>query len=348
MSKIEIELFSDTKTRPTPAMRQAMAEAPVGDEQQGNDPTVNALCERVADLLGKPAAVFLPSGTMCNQIALLMHCARGDEVICDRTSHLINFEAGGGAALAGAMFRALAGARGIFTAEQIEEAIRAPSRYAPRSRLVSIEQTTNLGGGAVWSLAQLRAVSAVARQKGLALHMDGARLMNAVVASGVSAREFAADMDTVWLDLTKGLGCPIGAVLAGSQEMIQGAWQWKQRIGGAMRQAGIVAAAGLYALDHHVERLAQDHAHAAELAKGLARIPGIVVEPVETNIILFNVAATGQGAESFSLELFNHGLRLGAVDAHRLRAVTNLDFPAQALPVAIDIIRRVATQGQRS
>ena len=348
MSRMEIELFSDTKTRPTHAMRQAMAQAEVGDEQQGNDPSVNALCARVAELLGKPAAVFLPSGTMCNQIALLLHCQRGDEVICDQTSHLINFEAGGGAALAGAMFSPLAGKRGIFTAAQVQAALRAPSRYSPRSRLLSIEQTTNLGGGAVWSLEQIRAVTAVARDNGLALHMDGARLMNAVVASGVPAKEFAADMDTVWLDLTKGLGCPIGAVLAGSQELIDGAWQWKQRIGGAMRQAGIVAAAGLYALDHHVERLAQDHAHAAELARGLAGIAGIVVEPVETNIVLFNVAATGQNAESFCRELMTHGLRLSAVGANTLRAVTHLDVSTPGLHAAIDVIRRVATQGRTS
>lgn len=343
---IEIDLFSDTQTRPTLAMRQAMAEAKVGDEQHGNDPTVNALCERVAAMLGKQDAIFLPSGTMCNQIALLLHCSRGDEVICDRTSHLVNAEGGGGAALAGAMFGQVTGARGIFTPAQAEAAVRPPSRYAPRTRLIAIEQTTNLGGGAVWSPDEIRAVTAVARRHGLAMHMDGARLMNAVVASGREPAAFSADMDTVWLDLTKGLGCPLGAVLAGTRDLMEQARAWKQRIGGAMRQAGIVAAAGLHALDHHVARLAQDHENAATLAHGLSTIPGLAVEPAETNIVLFDIAGTGLTAEAFCQATAARGLRLSTIGGTRLRAVTHLDVPASAVPTAVDIIRRAAETGR--
>lgn len=327
-------------------MRQAMAEAEVGDEQSGRDPTVNALCERVANLLGKPSAIFLPSGTMCNQIALLVHCSRGDEVICEETSHMINYEAGGGAAIAGSMFRCLVGQRGMFTAEQTERAIRPPSRGSPRSRLVVVEQTTNVGGGAVWPIAELTAVASVARHHGLAMHMDGARLMNAVVAGRRPAAEFAAEMDTVWLDLTKGLGCPFGAVLAGPNDLIENACVWKQRLGGAMRQAGIMAAAGLYALDHHVERLAADHENAAALARGIAEIPGLTVEPSQTNMVFFDVAATGLDAMAFCRASMELGLLVSPAGATRIRAVTHLDFPASALPRALNIIRSIAGRGQ--
>ena len=293
MSSDAVNLFSDTQTRPTEAMRQAMAHAEVGDEQRLADPTVNALQERVAELLGQEAAVFLPSGTMCNAIAFRLHVRPGgDEVILDRTSHPVNYEAGGPAALSGAMLRALDGDGGIFTADQVEAAVRpAGDRYGPRSRLVSVEQTTNIGGGRVWPLEQVRAVLDVAARHELRTHMDGARLMNAVVASGVPAAEFAGGFDTAWIDFTKGLGAPVGAVLAGSRELIDEAWRYKQMIGGAMRQAGIVAAAGLYALDHHVERLADDHANARRLAEGLAELPGVDIDlaRVETNIVVFGV-----------------------------------------------------------
>ena len=233
---IEIDLYSDTQTRPSKPMREAMAKAEVGDEQQGSDPTVNALNERVADLLGKEDALFLPSGTMCNQIALLVHCRPGEEVICDRTAHIVTSEGGGGAALASVMFNTVDGERGIFTAAQAEAAIRPDSRYAPRSKLVEVEQTNNRGGGAVWPVAAIADVAATARKHGLSVHMDGARLPNAVVASGQTARAMTAPVDSVWIDLTKGLGCPVGAVLAGSKAFITEAWRWKQRIGGAMRQ----------------------------------------------------------------------------------------------------------------
>jgi len=343
---IEIDLYSDTQTRPTKAMRKAMAEAEVGDEQQKGDPTVTKLCERVADLLGKEDAIFLPSGTMCNQIALLVHVRHGEEVICDRTSHIVNSEGGGGAALAGAMFRCLDGARGMFSAEQVEAAIRVDNRYNPRQVLLEVEQTSNGGGGSVWPAERIRAVAAVARKHKLATHMDGARLMNAVVASGTSAKEFCRDMDSVWLDLTKGLGCPVGAVLAGPKDFIKEAWRWKQRLGGSMRQAGVIAAAGLHALDHHVDRMAEDHKNAKTLAQGLAEIPGLAVEPVETNMVFFDVGATGLTGVQFNEALKRYGVRVSVGSERRVRALTHLDISAAAIPKALDAIRRVAMRNE--
>ena len=261
MTQVRIELYSDTKTRPTAAMREAMARAEVGDEQHFEDPTVTELTARMAEMLGKEDAVLLPSGTMCNQIAAAVHCRAGDEIIADRTAHILNFEAGGAAVLARANALMLDGARGVFGPEQLEAAIRPDNRYKPRSRLVAVEQTANLAGGTVWPLETVRAVAEVARHHDLALHMDGARLLNAVVASGVEARIWSQLFDTVWVDFSKGLGCPVGAALAGSKAFIAAAWRWKQRIGGSMRQAGVLAAAALHALDHHVARLADVGEH---------------------------------------------------------------------------------------
>ncbi len=340
--KIDIDLYSDTQSKPSKAMRAAMVAAEVGDEQQGRDPTVTQLIERVADLMGKEDALFLPSGTMCNQIALLVHCRPGDEVLSDKTSHLIHSEGGGASALAGVMMRGLDGTRGVFTGAQVEAAIRPDTNSAPRTSLVEIEQTANLGGGSVWPLAAIKDVAAAAKKRNLVLHMDGARLMNAVVASGTPAKDFAKDMDTVWLDLTKGLGCPFGAVLAGPKPFVKEAWRWKQRMGGAMRQAGIMAAAGLYALDHNIDRLAEDHANARALAKGLADVPGIKVEPAETNIVFLDISGTGIKARDFNQGLARHGVRLSIFSDTRMRALTHLDIPAAAIPKAVDAIRRVA------
>ncbi|MBM3571266.1 MAG: low specificity L-threonine aldolase [Alphaproteobacteria bacterium] len=337
-----IDLYSDTRTRPTVAMRRAMAEAEVGDEQASEDPTVNELVRRVALLLGKEDAVFLPSGTMCNEIAILVHCRAGDEIITDQTSHIINFEGGAPAALAGAMIRPVVGRRGIFGAADVEAAIRPGGRHAPPTRLVEVEQTANLGGGAVWPKEALDGVTGVARRHGLATHMDGARLMNAVVASGIGAAEQAAGFDSVWIDFSKGLGCPVGVALAGSKAFIAQAWRWKQRLGGAMRQAGIIAAAGLYALDHHVTRLADDHAAAQALARGLAEISGIVVEPVDTNIVYFNVSGTGMSDAEFVAGLSQRHVRMGAFGGGRIRAVTHLDVPMSAIPHALAAARAVA------
>lgn len=327
MREGSINLNSDTQTRPTPGMRQAMAEAEVGDEQSGLDPTVHQLCAQVADLLGKEDAVFLPSGTMCNAISVLVHCRPGDEIYADRTSHLIHYEAGAAAALAGAHIQPLDGERGIYTADTLRASLREESRYGPRPRLVAIEQTTNLGGGTVWPLDGIQEVVEVARSRDLALHMDGARLLNAVVASGVSARRFAAPFDSAWLDLSKGLGCPMGAVLAGSHSFIEEAWRWKQRLGGAMRQAGILAAAGLHALERHVDRLSEDHDNARRFGEIVSQSEGVRVvgETVETNIVFVDVTSAGTSAHDVSARLEDRGINIGAVDDAVLRAVTHLD-----------------------
>jgi threonine aldolase len=341
-----VDLFSDTATKPTLAMRHFMCDAEVGDEQRGEDPTVNLLQEMVADLLGKEAALFLPSGTMCNEIAFAVHCRPGDEIIMDRTAHPLNFEAGGPAALTGALMRPLDGVRGIFTAEQVREAIRGAGRYFPRSRVVSVEQTTNLGGGACWPLAAIESVCAAAREHGLATHLDGARLFNAVVATGVSARQYAAPFDSAWIDLSKGLGAPVGAVLAGSRAFIAEAWRFKQRFGGAMRQAGIIAAGGVYALRHHVERLAEDHEHARRLAWGLAEIRGIALDPreVQTNIVIFDVGGTGLTAEAFVERCAReHNVRFSSLGPALVRAVTHLDISREDVERAILAVARVAS-----
>jgi threonine aldolase len=337
-----IDLYSDTHTTPTPGMRRAMAEAEVGDEQMFLDPTVNRLCKRVAELLGKDAAVYLPSGTMCNQIAVRVHCRQGDEVILEASAHPFHAESGGPAALAGVMMRPIQGERGMFTGEQVQAAIRPASfRHAPRSRLLEVENTSNLGGGAVWPRAAIHEVTAVAREHGLACHMDGARLLNAVVASGVPAADYVAPFDSVWIDFSKGLGAPVGAVLAGSRDFIHEAWRIKQQIGGAMRQAGIIAAACLYALDHHVERLADDHANARYLAEGLAGIPGIELDPatVETNIVWFDVRAR-LGADELAATLKERGVLIGAFGPTRMRAVTHLDVDRAGIDAALEIFRR--------
>jgi threonine aldolase len=339
-----VNLYSDTQTRPTPAMRKAMAEAEVGDEQKLDDPTVIALCERVAELLGHEAAVFLPSGTMCNAIAFRLHTRPGgDEVVLHRTSHPIIAEAGGPAAISGAVLCPVEGERGMFDADTLRAHLRpAGDRYMPRSRLVSLEQTTNIAGGRVWPLEQMRSVLEVARAAGVRAHLDGARLMNAVVASGVAARDWASIFDTAWLDFTKGLGAPVGAVLAASRELIDEAWRYKQMWGGSLRQAGIIAAAGLYALDHNVDRLAEDHANARVLAEGLAELAGIELDPadVETNIVVFGV----RDAAAFTAALEREGVLMSTVGPDRVRAVTHLDVARADIDTALAAVRRMIDQ----
>jgi threonine aldolase len=324
MADATVNLYSDTQTRPTEGMRRAMAEAEVGDEQRLRDPTTTALQERVAGLLGHEAALFLPSGTMCNAISFRLHVRPGgDEILLDRTSHPINAEAGGPAAISSAMLQALDGDGGRFTAAQVREAIRPPDRYLPRSRLVSVEQTTNLAGGHIWPLEQIRDVLEVAGAHGMRAHLDGARLLNAVVATGVSAADYARGFDTAWIDFTKGLGAPIGACLAASRDLIAEAWRYKQMWGGSFRQSGIAAAAGLYALDHHVERLAEDHANARFLAERLAELPGVELDPaaVETNIVIFTVP----DPDGFVDALARAGIEVSRVGPTMIRMVTHLD-----------------------
>jgi threonine aldolase len=339
---VAVDLFSDTVTRPTADMRRFMCEAEVGDEQLREDPTVNLLQETVAELLGKEAALFLPSGTMCNQVAFAVHCRAGDEILLQELGHPLLYEVGGPAAMVGAVLRPLTGPRGLYTAEQVRDAIRPPAYYMPRTRAVSVEQTSNVAGGVCWPLQQIDAVCETAHAAGLVAHMDGARLLNAVVASGTSARAFAAPFDSVWIDLSKGLGAPMGAVLAGSSAFITDAWRFKQRFGGAMRQAGIMAAGGLYALRHHVDRLAEDHEQARRLATGLAAIPGVTIDPdrVETNIVIFDVSGTGITGEAFgSRTLASHGVRFSVLGLTTVRAVTHLDIPSGGIERALEAAR---------
>jgi threonine aldolase len=329
-----INLYSDTQTRPSRAMREAMANAEVGDEQRGLDPTVNALCDEVAELLGKEAAVFLPSGSMCNQIAVRLHIRPlGDEMYLHRLAHPITAEAGGAAAMSGAMIMPLDGDGGKFTGDALRAQMRDPlDRHEPRSRLVTIEQTTNLGGGRVWPLAQIEEVLAVAAEHDLRTHLDGARLLNATVASGESAAAYAAGFETAWIDFSKGLGAPIGACLAGSQELIDEAWRYKQMFGGSMRQAGIVAAGARYGLQHNVERLGEDHANAKLLAEGLAEIDGVEIDPttVETNIVIFDVA----DASNLHDRLKAAGVETSLLEG-RVRMVTHLDVDRAGIEMAL-------------
>jgi threonine aldolase len=323
-------------------MRRFMCEAEVGDEQQREDPTVNLLQEMIADLLGKESALFLPSGTMCNQIAFAVHCRAGDEILLQELAHPLLYEAGGAAAMIGAVFRPLGAPNGFFTAEQVRRSIRPPVHYMPRTRAISIEQTSASLGGVCWPLEQVRDVCTAAHADGLVAHMDGARLFNAAVATGTAVRAFAAPLDSVWVDLSKGLGAPVGAVLAGSRDFIERAWVFKQRFGGAMRQAGIIAAAGVYALRHHVDRLAEDHQRARELAHGLGQIRGITLDPgsVETNIVLFDVGDTGLSGESFAARtLASHGVRFSVLGPATVRAVTHLDIPPRGIEQALDAVR---------
>jgi threonine aldolase len=334
MPDSSVNLYSDTQTVPDAAMRAAIANAEVGDEQRGQDPTVNALCAEVAELLGKEAAVFLPSGSMCNQIAVRLHIRPlGDEMYLHRLAHPVNAEVGGAAVLAGAMVMPLEGEGGKFTAAALRERMRDPEdSHEPRSRLVMVEQTTNLGGGRVWPLGQIEEVLEVAREFGLRTHLDGARLLNATVASGVSAATFAAGFETAWIDFSKGLGAPIGACLAGSAELIEEAWRYKQMLGGSMRQGGFAAAAARHALQHNVERLAEDHANARFLAEGLAEIDGVRIDPatVESNIVIFDVA----DAKALHDELQAVGVDTSLLEG-RVRMVTHLDVDRAGIERAL-------------
>jgi threonine aldolase len=343
MNQLRVDLYSDTQSRPTAQMRRYMLDAEVGDEQRGEDPSVTRLCEMVADLLGKEAAIFLPSGTMCNEIAYRVHCEPGDEIIVDKTGHALHFETGGPAALSGVMTRPLDGVRGIFSAEQVRAAIRRPGRHDPASRLLSVENTSNLGGGTVWPIERIGEVTAVAREAGLRSHLDGARLMNAVVASGIPARDYAAPFDSVWICLTKGLAAPVGAVLAGSDEFIGRAWRFKHQFGGAMRQAGMIAAAGIYALEHHVERLAEDHDNARRFAELIAEIPGIHLDlgAVQTNMVYFDTGASGLSAPQVNERLLARGVRIGDIDNTLMRAVTHIDVDRAGVEEAARVLREV-------
>jgi threonine aldolase len=338
---VRINLLSDTQTRPTPGMREAIARAEVGDEQIGDDPTVNLLCERVADLLGKEAAVFMPSGTMCNVAATLSHCRPGDEILAHETAHIIAREGGAHAALGGFQITALPGADGQFTPDTFRKALHPRTRYQPPQIVVSVEQTANIGGGTIWKKADLDEVVKIAKSGGLITHMDGARLLNACIATGISARDMAMGWDSAWLDFSKGLGAPVGAVIAGSRAFIDDVWRWKQRLGGSMRQAGICAAACTYALDHHVDRLAEDHANARALARGLLQIKGMEVQQPETNLVFFKSDGAGVTGADMIAALQARGVLLAMMDG-RIRACTHLDVTAAMIEETVGFVRDIA------
>lgn len=344
-----IRLSSDTETRPSAAMREAIAAAVVGDEQKGKDPTVNELQERVAELLGTERALWFPGGTMCNFVALKVHTDPADALLADWMSHVVRAESGGLAFSSGLILETIPTERGIFDISQLRSALErlgtVPPPYGPRPRLLCVEQTHNIAGGTVWPEEQLRDVADFAHERGMAVHMDGARLLNASVAAGVSPAVFTRAVDSVWIDFTKGLGAPVGAVLAGSERFIDEARRYKHVFGGAMRQAGIVAAACLYALDHNVERLAEDHTHAQALAAGLTTMPGIAVrnpEP-ETNMVYFDASSTGATNSAFVEVLGARGVEVSEVYGG-IRAVTHLDISAEDIHRTLAVVAKSAAE----
>jgi threonine aldolase len=338
MATAPIDLRSDTVTRPTPAMRRAMAEAEVGDDVYGEDPTIRTLQDRVAERLGLEAAVYVPSGTQGNQLAIGVHTRPGEEVILEEGSHPYHYENGAIAALWGAQPRTVVGQRGILTPDQIKAASRGNDDHLPRSRLLILENTHNRGGGTVWKPAVFADAVAAGRSAGLLVHLDGARLFNAEVAAGAPASTWARLTDSTTVCFSKGLGAPVGSVLAGSNAFVTEARRLRKRLGGGMRQAGILAAACLYALDHHVARLAEDHENARALARRLAEIPGVRVEldRVETNMVYAEVSVD---ARALVPRLRAAGLLVNAVGPHALRLVCHLDVDRPACERAADILR---------
>jgi threonine aldolase len=338
-----IDLRSDTATRPSKEMRKFMAEAEVGDEQIREDPTVNKLQDMVAELTGKEAALFLPSGTMCNGIGIKIHTQPGDKIILERNAHPFTSEAGGPALMSGVMTTLVDGDRGIFTSEDVRALVPPVSFHSAPTTLILFENTHNKGGGKVWPLETLNSAADTAHELGVATHMDGARLLNAVVATDIPARIWAEKMDTVWIDLSKGLGAPVGGVLAGTREMMEKARRYKHMFGGAMRQAGIIAAAGVYSLEHNVERMAEDHENARRLADGLSAIDGIemVHDTIETNLVFFNVEKTGKSAPDIAAALKEKGVLMGAQGATGFRAVTHLDVSMDDIETALTAMNEV-------
>jgi threonine aldolase len=336
-----IDLRSDTVTKPTPAMRKAMAEAEVGDDVFGEDPTANALQEKVAKILEKETSIFVPSGTMANQLAIKSHTQPGDEVIIEATGHPYNFEGGAGAALSGIQFYCIKGARGILDASQIEEAIRPDDHHFPPTRLICLENTHNRGGGSIYPVEKMKEIFRLAKSKGLFVHLDGARLWNASVATGLKPQEYAQWADSVSVCLSKGLGTPIGSLVAGSREFIDRVHRFRKMFGGGMRQVGIIAAAGIYALDHHIGRLREDHENAKRLALGLKEIEGISIHPeqVETNIIIFDIAGAGKTAFQVRDEMKKEEVLIHALGKTQIRLVTHLDVSREDIDIALGVFR---------
>ncbi|MBX6316590.1 MAG: low-specificity L-threonine aldolase [Isosphaeraceae bacterium] len=348
MRERPIDLRSDTVTRPTPPMRRAMAEAEVGDDVYGEDPTIKALERRTAELLGKEAALFVPSGTMANQIAVGVHAGPGDELLCDPTAHVYVWEGGGIARLSGVTTRTIEPVNGLLAPADLEGLIRPDDGHYVRTRLVCLENTHNRRGGRVHPIEQVAGISAWARAHGLAMHLDGARLMNAVVATGIPAAEWGRHFDTVSICFSKGLGAPVGSALAGPADLIRKAHRLRKVFGGGMRQAGIIAAGALYALEHHVERLAEDHVHAQILARAVAETDGLDLESgtVETNLVWIAVDPALGTAQEVAARLREQGVFVSVLGAQVLRACTHLDVSREDVEYAADAIRRLAPAAQ--
>jgi threonine aldolase len=349
MPEAIVDLRSDTVTKPTPGMWAAIQAADVGDDVFGEDPTVNRLQERVASLLGKEAALYVPSGTMSNQICVKAHTQPGDEILCDVGCHIYNNEAGGPAVLSGVMCRTITGDHGILEKSQLEDKIRPVDDHMVRTRLVALENTHNRGGGRVYPLEKIRTISAWAHQHGLLMHLDGARLWNAMVATGIPAATWAQHFDSVSVCFSKGLGAPIGSALAGTQEFVTQARRIRKLLGGGMRQAGIAAAAALYALDHHIERLAEDHRNARVIAQAVADTPGLRLDPpeVETNLIWFELDPELATAKEITASLKQRGILISAAGSYRMRACTHLDVSAAQAERAAETIRQAFATGAR-
>ncbi len=339
-----IDLRSDTVTKPTPGMREAMAKAEVGDDIFGEDPTVNRLQERLAAMLGKEAALFMASGSMSNQVAIKTHTQPGDELICDANAHIVHYETGGPAALSGVMCRTVEGEFGIIDPMQVEGMNRPLSDHLPHTTLLCLENTHNRGGGRIYPLEKIEALCRWAQRHGLARHLDGARLFNAVVATGIAAPEWAKHFDTVSICFSKGLGAPVGSALAGPKDFIAKARRMRKLFGGGMRQVGILAAAALYALDHHIDRLAEDHAHAQRLAESLSQVPGLSLWPhdVHTNILFLRIDAELGAAAPFCQRLKERGVLALPTAPRVFRLVTHLDVTSAQIEQAADVIKKTA------
>jgi len=338
-------LRSDTVTKPTPEMRRAMAEAEVGDDVYGEDPTVNRLERRAAEILGKEAAVFVPTGTMANTICIKLHTEHGQEVICETRSHIFNFELAKMAWFCGCVARPILADAGILRWEQIRKSIRPLAPHWAPTGLVEIENTSNLTGGTVYPLAVIHEICEGARDRGLKVHMDGARVFNAAEYLGKPVREIVSEVDTVSFCLSKALGAPVGSMIAGTEEQMRRGRLYRKRLGGGMRQAGVLAAAGLIALEEHPKKLAADHANARYLAEALSRIPGISVDPakVQTNIVIYDVSGCGIPASEFSTRLKAKGVLMNAVGETQLRLVTHYDVNREGGEIAIQAIAEVAS-----
>lgn len=346
MPKKFIDLRSDTVTRPTPAMRAAMAEAEVGDDVFGEDPTVIRLQARLAEMLGKEAALFVPSGTMSNQIGIRVHCQRGDEVLCEADCHIYNYEQGGAAQLSGVSARAVEGESGVLRLEQLTGLLRRDNPHYALTRLVCLENTHNRGGGRVLPYDGVAAISQWAKSNRVAMHLDGARLFNAAVATGIAADRWAAHFDTISVCFSKGLGAPVGSALAGPRDLIEQAVRHRKVLGGGMRQAGVIAAGALFALDHHIQRLADDHANAQRLAEAIRQIDGLELRPaqVETNLVVFHVDERLGTSTEFSARLEERGVGAIPFGPQLMRAVTHLDVTAEDVDRAAMVLAEVSNE----